>query len=249
MTSFALYNIKGGVGKTAAAVNLAYLSALEGRRTLLIDLDPQSAAGYYYRIRADQTVSSKAIVKGGNRIQALIKETDFEGLYLLPGRLSYRNLDLKLNAANKSKKRIGNLLHALQGDYDIIFIDAPPNITLLSENILRGVDFVLTPVIPTYLSMRTLEELYGFFHKKQLHVSKIIAFFSMAEKRKKAHREIMENDMNRSFNLIEPFIPYAAEVEDMGRHRMPLPAYRKKSLAVQAFYELWNDIKRFTVED
>ncbi|MDX9835850.1 MAG: AAA family ATPase, partial [Desulfobulbus sp.] len=145
MSIFAVYNIKGGVGKTAAAVNLAYLSSCQGRRTLLCDMDPQGLASYYFRIRPGNKFSGKKLLKGGHHIEKNIKATDFAGLDMLPADFSYRNIDLALDDCKESHQRLAKVLRPLQKEYEHIFLDCPPNITLLSENIFQVADYILVP--------------------------------------------------------------------------------------------------------
>ena len=97
MKIYATYNIKGGVGKTATAVNLAYLAARDGYRVLLWDLDPQAAATFLFRVRPRVKGGGKALIQG-TRPGGAIKGTDFDGLDLLPADFTYRNLDLLLDA-------------------------------------------------------------------------------------------------------------------------------------------------------
>ncbi|WP_419661135.1 putative cobyrinic acid ac-diamide synthase [Desulfosarcina variabilis str. Montpellier] len=94
MKSIALYSIKGGVGKTAACVNLAHLAARKRGPTLLCDLDPQGASTFYYRIQPKRKYNSRKFLKGGKKIDKAIRGTDFENLDLLPADLSYSNLDI-----------------------------------------------------------------------------------------------------------------------------------------------------------
>ena len=96
MKIFATYNIKGGVGKTTAAVNLAWLSAADGYRTLLWDLDPQGAASFLFRIKPRVKGGGKALIRGTKTLDGAIKGTDFDHLDLLPADFTYRNMDLLL---------------------------------------------------------------------------------------------------------------------------------------------------------
>ena len=102
MKIFATYNIKGGVGKTTAAVNLAYLSAADGCRTLLWDLDPQGAASFLLRIKPRVKGGGKALIRGTKALDDAIKGTDFDRLDLLPADFTYRNMDLLLDTAGKA---------------------------------------------------------------------------------------------------------------------------------------------------
>jgi chromosome partitioning protein len=241
----ALYHIKGGVGKTAAAVNLSYLAAEDGAKTLLIDLDPQGSASFYFRVRPAKNLKSKSLLKGGKKVDKNIKGTDYENLDILPSTFSYRKLDIRLNSLKKSKAKLKKVLQPFEKEYRFIFIDSPPNITLVSENIFNAVDILLVPVIPTTLSILTYEKLCQFFKDQKLDRSKIIAFFSMVEKRKKMHREIM-NEMfeKKKDDFLKNYIPYAADVENMGIYREPVVCFKPNSIASKAYMEIWSELKQ-----
>ncbi|MCG7956341.1 MAG: AAA family ATPase, partial [Candidatus Thiodiazotropha endolucinida] len=108
-----VYNIKGGVGKTATAVNLAHLAATEGYRTLIWDLDPQAAATYYFRIKPKVKGGNKRLIKGKLDLDEVVKATDFENLDMLPADFSYRNMDLRLEEAKNPTKQLLKLLRPL----------------------------------------------------------------------------------------------------------------------------------------
>ena len=110
MRIIGVYNIKGGVGKTATAVNLAFLSAQEGHRTLIWDLDPQAAATFYLRIKPKIKGGSRKMIQGKRALDGLIKGTDFENLDLLPADFSYRNMDLMLGERKKPARQLLKLL-------------------------------------------------------------------------------------------------------------------------------------------
>ena len=122
MKIIGVYNIKGGVGKTAAAVNIAYLAAEEGNRTLVWDLDPQAAATYSFRVKAKVKGGGRALVRGKRELDSVIKGTDFENLDLLPADFSFRNMDLALEDAKKPTKQLSRLLKPLSEDYDYVFL-------------------------------------------------------------------------------------------------------------------------------
>ena len=97
--------MKGGVGKTTVCVNLAYLSALEGKRTLIVDLDPQGASSFYLRIRPKKRFNTKKFLNDKNKLFASIKATDYENLDLLPATLAYRDFDIMLDSRKRSRKQ------------------------------------------------------------------------------------------------------------------------------------------------
>lgn len=245
MSIIACYHIKGGVGKTAAAVNLSYLAAQENIKTLLIDFDPQGSASYYFRVRSSQNLKSKKLLKGGKKIDKNIKATDYEKLDILPSNLSYRKLDLKLNNLKKSKQGLKQILQPFDTEYQIIFIDCPPNITLVSENIFYAADILLVPIIPTTLSILTLEKLHQFFNDQNFDSSKIIAFFSMVEQRKKMHQNTMKKVVvDDQVRLLNAYIPFTVDVENMGLHREPVFCFKPNSVASQSYKALWGELNK-----
>lgn len=243
MKVLASYNIKGGVGKTAAAVNLAYLAAQQGARTLLWDLDPQGAASYYYRIKPKIKGGSKGLVKGKRPLDELIKGTDYPNLDLLPADFSCRNMDLQLQQRNKPTHTLRQRLQEIQDDYDVIFLDCPPGITLLSENILDAADALLIPTIPTTLSLRTLKQLVDFCKEQGGPIPRLLPFFSMVDRRKQLHRLILEKPPKGVAHFLNSAIPFASAVERMGVERDVLCNYAASSPAARAFQALWQEIQ------
>ena len=238
MNTIALFSIKGGVGKTAAAVNLAHLAARAGARTLLWDLDPQGATSFYLRIRPKLAGGSKGLVKRKNRLAEAIKASDFSGLDVIPADLSLRSLVLKLNELDNPLARLGRLLRPLRDDYELVFIDCAPGVSLVSDAVIRTSDLVLVPTIPTTLSLRTWEQLTAHMKAKGLDAA-VVPFFSMADRRRRLHRDIMRELASRSPEYPRAFIPYAAQVEQMGLRRLPVTASAPKSTPARAFEQLW----------
>src|SRR5256885_11351419 len=109
MTVFALYNLKGGVGKTAAAINLAYLSASDGYKTLVWDLDPQGSSSFYLNAKATNKNETRKIFTEELNIKNLIQDSAFENLWIIPADISARNVDATLNELKHSKRRVKSL--------------------------------------------------------------------------------------------------------------------------------------------
>ncbi len=243
MKVLAAYNIKGGVGKTSAAVNLGYLAACEGARTLVWDLDPQGAASFYFRVKPKIKGGTRRLLRKKNRALDVIKGTDYRNLDLLPADFSYRNLELVLDDGKKRRRRLRKIVKPLRNEYDYVFIDCAPSISLVSENVFAVSDALLVPTIPTTLSLRTLKTLLDFRARHDLSDLPILAFFSMVDRRKALHRLILDNPPKTSGSILASSIPYASEVEKMGMYRAPLPAYAGRSRAAAAFESLWSEIK------
>lgn len=246
MKILAIYNIKGGVGKTATAVNLSYLAAESGAKTLICDLDPQGSATFYFRVKPKFKSGAKGLIKGGKRIDKNIKGTDFENLDLLPADFSFRNLDINLDKVKRSKHRLTETLTPLSAEYEYIFLDCPPNINIVSENVFEVADKIIVPIIPTTLTRRTFEQILDFFKKKKFGAKKVVAFFSMVEQRKILHKETMaEMAKKHGKAILQSRIPYLSQIEKMGLTREPVTASSPRSRAARAYIALWEELRNF----
>ncbi len=239
----ASYNIKGGVGKTSAAVNLAYLAARDGARVLLWDLDPQGAASYLFRVRARVKGGGRKLVRGRSDVDALIKGTDHERLDLLPADFSYRNMDLVLDAAKRPARRLSRVLAPLAGEYDYVFLDCPPSISLVSESVFGAADVLLVPLIPSPLSLRTFAQLERFVADKVDDGPQVLAFFSMTDGRKRLHREVIEELTATHPGVLRAAIPAASDVERMAVERTVVADFAPGGRAAAAYEALWAEVR------
>ena len=247
MISIALYNLKGGVGKTASCVNFAYLAAADGYKTLLWDIDPQGSSTFYYNVKPKTHPGIKKLITKEGALESAILSTDFEMLDVIPADHSYRSIDIMLEEMHTSKNKLKQVLKSLQGEYDFVFIDCPPGFSALSENIFNAVDIVLMPVIPTTLSIRTYQMVKDYFKDKELDSNKMMCFFTMADLRKTMHNQIME-ELYRDKRFFQNYIPYLSDVEKMGVHRAPIMEYANSSHAANSYRELWTEIKEGVLE-
>ncbi len=242
-TVIASYNIKGGVGKTSAAVNLAQLAAAGGARVLLWDLDPQGAATFMLRVKAKIKGGGSKLVRGKSDPAPLIKGSDYEGLDLLPADFSYRNMDLALDATKRPTRRIAGVLAPLAADYDYVFLDCPPAISLASESVFEASDALLVPLIPTPLSVRTFDQLQRFVAKEVRDGPAIFAFFSMTDGRKRLHREVIAEISAAHDGVLTAAIPAASDVERMAVQRAAIADFAPRGRAARAYRELWEELR------
>jgi len=238
----ATYSIKGGVGKTSAAVNLAALAAREGRRTLIWDLDPQGAASFLFRIKPKVKGGGRRLIRDRDPL-AVMKGTDVEGLDLLPADFSYRNLDLELDRRKKPLAGVRRVLAQLEDDYDLAILDCPPSISLVSESVFSAADLLLVPLIPSTLSVRTLEQLRRFLAGVEQPAPDVLAFFSMVDRRKKLHRELVASLPAELPGVAEVAIPNASVVELMGLAREPVVTSAPRHVAAEAYGALWDQAR------
>lgn len=242
MTILALYSNKGGVGKTAAAVNLAYLAAQSGLMTLICDLDPQASTTYYFRVKPKLKSRARGLVRGSRQIDRSIKGTDYENLDLLPADFTHRNLDLTFSSQRRRKHRLRMALEPLRKEYDLIILDSPPSINIVAENIFNAADHLLVPLIPTTLSVRTHVQLHTFLQENNYRSIGVHTFFSLVDSRKKMHREMAVWARANLDSVMKSAIPYLSHIEQMGIYREPVPVFASTSPATKAYQDLWEEI-------
>jgi chromosome partitioning protein len=242
MEIIAVSNIKGGVGKTTTAVNLAYLAAASGRSTVLWDLDPQGAATYTLRGAPNERASARKLVSGKRELPELVAPTDYAGLDLLPADFSYRQFDVHLSERKHPTERLLRMSRSLNEDYDCLLLDCPPGMSLLSENVLRAADAVIVPTLPTPLSLRMLEQLFDLVAQAGWSDLRLLPFFSMVDRRKSLHEEIIAATRQQFPLMLATEVPYWSEIERMAVRRAPIPAYAPRSPAALVYSSLWSEI-------
>ncbi len=242
MKIIACYSNKGGVGKTASSVNLAYAGSACGQRILLCDLDSQGASSFYFRIKPSTSLKDKAFFNDADSFVKSIRASDYDNLDLLPANMSFRDFDIFLARMKNSRSRLKKALKAVNNEYDMVILDCPPNISRLSENIFKVADKIIVPVIPTTLSERTLDQLYKLFGEQGYQRKKIIPFFSMVQKQKKLHRQTMLLLKKRYPAFLKYYVPSSTDVEKMGIYRAPLLTFSPRNPASLSYLAIWQDI-------
>ena len=240
MSVLAVYNSKGGVGKTSLSINLAWTAAYSGSKTLLWDLDPQGASSFTLQHLGGLGQSVEKLLSGKRDWADRVVSTDYERLSLLPSDMALRNWDILLDEEKKSKKLLGEWLKPLREKFSVIILDCPPGLTLLSENIFRAADRLLVPVVPAPLSLRTLSQIQRHFAAEERDEAMIVPIASMVDLRKKVHKEMVA-ELEKMPNSLRTVVPVMAEVERMGLAGVPSAA-RLGSRSRDVFQTLWQEL-------
>jgi cellulose biosynthesis protein BcsQ len=205
-----------------------------------------------FRVKPKVKGGGRAIISGKRLLDDAIKGTDFDNLGLIPADFTYRNMDLLLDLGDakpddtpggKPARKLSKLLAPLSAACDAVFLDCPPSVSLVSENVLHAADVVVVPLIPTTLSVRTLEQLSDFIDEFKGHRPEILAFFSMVDRRKKLHREITEKLAAQRYDVASTVIPALSVIEVMSVERAPVAVYAPASAAAKAYRALWAELR------
>ena len=243
MKVVATYSIKGGVGKTSTAVNLAAEAARAGVRVLVWDLDPQGAATYLFRVKAKVRGGSRRLVGRDGELADHIRGSEISSVHVAPADFSLRHLDLHLEATKRPTRRLSRLLEPVADLYDLAILDCPPSISLASESVFGAADALLVPVVPATLASRTLTQLVDFLDD-QVDAPHVLPVLSMIDRRRALHRELVATLAEEWPELLQTTIPAAAVIERMGVERAPVGRFAPRTAAATAYRDLWSEVAR-----
>jgi len=238
-----VWSIKGGVGKTTAAVNLSALAARGGSRTLLWDLDPQAAASFSLRVSPRRRASPRELARRSVDLRDLVRASDIPNLDLLPSGLGFRTLERELEARRRPVEWLALKLAPLDGHYDWVVLDCAPSVSLVSEAILCAADALLVPVVPSALSLRTLEQARTFIAETGRGRIELLPFLSMVDRRKRLHREGCDRLAASPEGFLRTVVPLASVVERAAERRLAVVEVAPTSPPALALVALWTEVR------
>jgi len=236
----AVTGLKGGVGKTSTAVNLAALAATSGMRTLLWDLDPQGAATYCLDLKPKLRGGGSRLIGGGRGgLGAVSKLSSIPNLEVVPADSTVREIDRVLSISAKPAKPVRRLLAGTKGIADVVILDCPPGLSAVVEAVASVADVLLVPVVPEPLPFRALARFTEFLEETHSASPKILApFLSMVDRRKPIHRRI-EAEIRAQGGFLGAAIPESSAVARMGEEQIPVVLSAPHSLAAAEYRKLW----------
>ena len=240
MKTIAFFNVKGGVGKTTSAVNFAYLASQAPAHTLLWDLDPQSCASWYLGVDDAHPYKAIKVFKGKEPLGTLRLKTAFPQLEVIPADLSVRKLETLLSQSDSPKKLLSKLADHLSENQQLLVFDCAPAFSRLSENVFSCTDLLMVPLLPSPLSLRSFQQLRDYLDtKKAWRKMDLLPFFTMVDRRRKIHNEVIDNAKSL-VGMENPLtIPYSSDLEKMGSYRQPIQCFAGSSPSARAYERLW----------
>jgi chromosome partitioning protein len=237
-------NQKGGVGKTTTAINLAACLALEGLKVLLVDCDPQANAssGLGFQ-RDDNRRSIYDVLMGDASADQVILPTQIDLLWILPGSKNLTGANIELAAATDRAGRLRQALHPIQANYDLVILDCPPALDLLTLNALVAANSLIVPMQAEYFALEGVSELVSNLERVRAAYNPAVTIegvlLTMYDDRTNLAQQVTET-LREYFRdrLYRTVIPRNVRLAEAPSHGKPVALYDSRSRGTEAYFEL-----------
>ena len=242
-------NQKGGVGKTTTVVNVAAYLAGDGRRVLVVDLDPQgNATSGLGAERAAAGASVYDSLLGGVDIGSLIVPTETPGLSLVPSSIALAGAEVELAGVPQRERRLSRVIESVRSDFDDIFIDCPPSLGLLTVNALTAADAVLIPMQCEYYALEGLSQLIATIHLVRDHLNPALAVrgvvLTMFDTRTNLSAEVAaEVRTHLGAVVFDTVVPRSVRLAEAPSHGRPIARYAPDSRGATAYRALATELE------
>jgi chromosome partitioning protein len=242
-------NQKGGVGKTTTAINLAAALSIAGKRVLLVDLDPQGNTTMSFLDWDAIPEHSTYDWLAGNLSDpnAIIQQTVQDGLFLAPARISLAKVEAQLQGELDAHYRLKDVLDNLKSEYDLIVIDTPPTLGLLTVNAMIASTDVIIPIQSSYYAMEGTDDLLDTIEKIKRrpnpHLSILGVLVTMYDKRTVLGKDILER-IREVFGptVFKTVITRNVRLEESPAHKESIFTFAPKSQGAQQYHKLGKEV-------